>query len=280
MEILGIILVLILGCLMSKLSHKAYLRAMFFLGCLMLISELWKQWTLTNVVYGGFYVVWYFPFQLCSIPMYLCPLMLWLPDSLQKRIQIFLMTFSLLGGVAVFLDTTGMHYPLISLTIHSYIWHYLLILMGSWSGFLWRREEMVGTLNMKNSTMEDSPMEDPSMGEVGSKADNSVDNLYGEKSRRWTKRIGAFARMLPLWFGCLGIATILNLVLWPKGEISMFYISPFEESTQIIVHDVAVRYGIHAANLGYLAAMLAGAWIVYSLWCLEGKRTQENYNCS
>ena len=44
------------------------------------------------------------------------------------------MCYSLLGGIAVFADTSGLHYSLPSLTLHSYLWHILLILLGIFSG--------------------------------------------------------------------------------------------------------------------------------------------------
>ena len=45
----------------------------FFLICglFMLSGEIWKQLTLTFILGGGQYNWWYFPFQLCSIPMYI-----------------------------------------------------------------------------------------------------------------------------------------------------------------------------------------------------------------
>ena len=46
-------------------------RFLFYTGLVMAASEIWKQWTLTFVLGGGSYNWWYFPFQLCSVPMYL-----------------------------------------------------------------------------------------------------------------------------------------------------------------------------------------------------------------
>lgn len=109
----------------------------FYLGCAMFISELIKQLLLTFVVGGGHYDWWYFPFQLCSIPMYFLPLYRYL-KSIQVKLVVltFFMTYSLLGGVAVFFDTSGMHYSLAILTVHSYLWHILLIIIGVFSGVL------------------------------------------------------------------------------------------------------------------------------------------------
>lgn len=109
----------------------------FFLsGILMLISELWKQWCLTFMVYSGTYQWFYFPFQLCSLPLYLTILIPLLSGkAIQKTFYTFLMDFSLLGGMAAFFDTSGMYYPLTALTVHSFLWHIFLIFLGICAGF-------------------------------------------------------------------------------------------------------------------------------------------------
>ena len=45
---------------------------------LMFCSEIWKQFTLTFAIGGGSYIWWYFPFQLCSIPMYILLVYPWI----------------------------------------------------------------------------------------------------------------------------------------------------------------------------------------------------------
>lgn len=109
----------------------------FFLACgiLMLASEIWKQWQLAFLLGGGHYNWWYFPFQLCSIPMYLC-LFIGLPPSRKytPACLTFLMDYGLLSGIFTFFDTTGMHYGYAPLTIHSYLWHILLIFLGLCAG--------------------------------------------------------------------------------------------------------------------------------------------------
>ena len=41
-------------------------------GIVLLLMEIWKQLMIWKVEFGGRYEIWYFPFQLCSMPMYLC----------------------------------------------------------------------------------------------------------------------------------------------------------------------------------------------------------------
>lgn len=110
-------------------------RFLFYTGILLTISELWKQWTLTYPLGKGHYNWWYFPLQLCSVPMYLLLILpLFQASHFKKILFTFIMDFSLLGGIGAFLDTSGMHYPLLSLTCHSYLWHIILIIIGLFCG--------------------------------------------------------------------------------------------------------------------------------------------------
>lgn len=116
------------------LVRKNRLRNFFFCGICLFISELLKQLLLTFAVNGGSYYWWYFPFQLCSIPMYLMLLLPFVCPNVQEIFLLFLSTFGLLGGIAAFADTSGLKYSLPLLTVHSYIWHFILILVGIYAG--------------------------------------------------------------------------------------------------------------------------------------------------
>lgn len=122
--------------------HSVRFRPFFLLcGFLMAASEIWKQLYLTFGINGGSYDWWYFPFQLCSMPMYV---LLLLPHAKKGRLRqallAFLMCYGTLGGIAVFADTSGLHYPVVSLTVHSYLWHILQIAVGLLAGIVFRQE--------------------------------------------------------------------------------------------------------------------------------------------
>ena len=92
-------------------------------------SEAAKQILMT--VSGGSYQWWYFPFQLCAMPLYFLPVYCLAKDGKVKRtVASFLADFALIGGTFVFLDTSGMHYDIPILTFHSYLWHVLMIIMA------------------------------------------------------------------------------------------------------------------------------------------------------
>ncbi len=118
---------------------RTYRGVYLLCGLVMAGSEIWKQLTLTFVVNGGVYNWWYFPFQLCSVPMYLCLILPWVRSKrAYALLATFFMDFTLLSGIFTFFDTSGLQYPLATLTAHSYLWHFLLIGLGLFTG--WTRQ--------------------------------------------------------------------------------------------------------------------------------------------
>ena len=148
--------------LACRLPLKKQNLLLNLLAALFPLSEIWKQLLLTWAN-GGVYRWWYFPFQLCSMPLYLLPLRqllalcllqshalrlrqshaLRLRQSLALRLRRvpllswlssvltdFLADFGLLAGLFAFADQTGMRYPLPALTLHSYLWHFAMIFLG------------------------------------------------------------------------------------------------------------------------------------------------------
>ena len=102
-------------------------RILFLCGAVMLSTEIWKQLVLTLSA-GGHYNLWYLPFQLCSIPMYVLLAYPWLRREKIRRVLLaFLMCYGLLGGIAAFADTSGMKYAYPALTVHSHLWHVLKV---------------------------------------------------------------------------------------------------------------------------------------------------------
>ena len=65
----GILAAIFLAWKLPRGTHPQVLPAC---GLILAVSEIYKQGFLYYIVNGGQYDWWYFPFQLCSIPMYLC----------------------------------------------------------------------------------------------------------------------------------------------------------------------------------------------------------------
>lgn len=89
--------------MIKKFSLHCIEKVLFFIGIFLLTSEILKQLLLTFVMNNGHYNLWYFPFQLCSLPMYLLVLYPFFhTEPARDAILGFLSTYNLLGGIAVF----------------------------------------------------------------------------------------------------------------------------------------------------------------------------------
>ncbi|MDD2978902.1 MAG: hypothetical protein PHN80_02905 [Hespellia sp.] len=204
-------------------------------GVLMFLSEVWKQYTLTFHIFHGQYCVWYFPFQLCSIAMYLCLLYPFARKEGTRQVLLaFLMDYSLLGGIFVFFDTSGMQYPLRALTIHSYLWHILLIVLGLYAGYLNIHADITSA--------------------------NKVNHRPGPFAD-----CQFFAATCIYGFCCI-IATALNLLLTPYGEIDMFYINPLHSMGQRVFTVIAAHTSTPVGIIVYILATITGAGTLHLLW--------------
>lgn len=130
--LIGCALAVTCAFLSCRLSESGQRYLLIFLSVLFPLSEIGKQ-ILLYISNGCSFDWWYFPFQLCSMPLYLLPLYCLLPEKYERlRLALadFLTDFGLLGGIFAFADSSGMHYALPVLTLHSYLWHFLLIFLG------------------------------------------------------------------------------------------------------------------------------------------------------
>ncbi len=109
---------------------------MFLCGIFLSLGEIYKQLFLYVVVNQGRFDWWYFPFQLCSTPMYLClslPVIKKYP-SLRQTVCTYLRDFCLLGGVMALAEPSGLLHPYWVLTLHGLAWHIVLIFLGLFCG--------------------------------------------------------------------------------------------------------------------------------------------------
>lgn len=106
-------------------------RILFSCGLLLAVMEAYKQGFLFFVPNGGRYDWWYFPFQLCSVPMYLGLSYPLLRSDLPRRIAAgFIQDFGLLGGIMALAVPPGLMHPYWTMTLHGFLWHFILIFMG------------------------------------------------------------------------------------------------------------------------------------------------------
>lgn len=226
-------------------------KLFFTFGLLMLCSEIWKQLTLTFIVGHGVYNLWYFPFQLCSIPMYVfLALPFARPKKIRRALLCFNMCYALLGGTAAFADTTGLHYSYAPLTVHSYLWHFFMIGTAVFTGITCIRELMTDR-NKKQSSASLSP-------------ETKTLNASPEKRRCLPPQ--AFAGSSILYLFCCLIAVFINITLDKYGTINMFYINPDYPMRQIVFRDIAALTGDAASILIYIGATIFGAFLLFLIW--------------
>lgn len=126
---------------LKKVGQKHCFSILFLCGVVLGISELYKQLFLYYVVNDGRYDWWYFPFQLCSLPMYFCLLLPWIPSGRMKRIICtFMQDFHLLGGIMALAEPSGLLHPYWFLTLHGFFWHFILIFISLFIGFCGQSE--------------------------------------------------------------------------------------------------------------------------------------------
>ena len=112
-------------------SDKTAGWILFSTGLLLIISEAFKQLFYSFVMMDNQYSWGDFPFQLCSIPMYLCLIAPWLkPGKLQRGMYSFMVLYNLLGGAISFVEPSGLLLDHWFLTIHACLWHMLLVFIG------------------------------------------------------------------------------------------------------------------------------------------------------
>ena len=117
---------------------KGNVRLMVTAGILFGCLELLKQWYLVTAVFPDRYPVWYVPFQLCSMPIYLGLLYPFFPERLKRAAETFLVDFGLLGGAAALIVRDGFTFPEHpALTLHGWVWH---LLMCALAIILWLRQ--------------------------------------------------------------------------------------------------------------------------------------------
>ena len=132
--VIGIALCLLLAYKLRNVSEKGNKIVLFSAGTFLIVTEIYKQLFYYFYMDNGAmnqYDWWIFPFQLCSVPMYLCIIAVFLkPGPVQNGIYGFMTTYNLLGGLMAFIEPSGISHAYWTLTLHAYLWHMTLIFIG------------------------------------------------------------------------------------------------------------------------------------------------------
>lgn len=225
----GILLALLAACFLARRPAIRPERMLFSCGLFLLVMEIYKQMFLYQIVNQKQYDWWYFPFQLCSVPMYLCLLYPFFAGPVsgqspaQKILATFLQDFGLLGGIMALTFPEGFLTSWWVLTIHGFLWHFLLIFIA----------------------------------------------VYCMRKGLCDFTENGFVKMLPLYaLCCLIAATINTAVQWtvyPRSYTDLFYINCFFPSEQPLFHQISLALGNIWGHLAYMLASCIGAGLIHQV---------------
>lgn len=134
--IVGLALSLYLAWRLRNVGKRGNIIILLTVGVFLLISEVYKQLFYYFYIGEGSYQWWIFPFQLCSVPMYLCILApLLKPGKISRSMYSFMMIYNLLGGFMAFVEPSGIVHEYWTLTLHAFVWHMLIVFVGLYIGF-------------------------------------------------------------------------------------------------------------------------------------------------
>ena len=129
--IIGFAVCALFAWLLRGIGDKSAERMLFSLGFILAVSELIKQGFYYFMITDRSYHWYEFPFQMCSIPMYLCLLLPLVKIKWLKRSMYAVMAlYNFPGGAIAFSEPSGMFHSYWFLTLHSISWHMILVFIG------------------------------------------------------------------------------------------------------------------------------------------------------
>ena len=204
------------------------------------LSEIWKQLLLTWEG-GGAYQWWYLPFQLCSMPLYLLPARQILIHLGNREIPAECPVASFQGGISKYSGAVR----LISDFLTDFGLLGGLFAFADQSGMHYRLRVLTVHSYLWHFTM-------------------IFLGLYLIFSGRHSRTYRSYLRPAALFLVLAAGAEMINALCHHFGEINMFYISPWEPVTQIILRDIASYIGIPAEIALYLILILTGGFLIHA----------------
>ncbi len=126
------LLLIVLVCYFARNSSDRVFRIVLFsVGTALLLSEVYKQLYYLYADGSEGYDWYIFPFQLCSVPMYLSVFAGCLKKgAVRDAVCEYLASIGFLGGIMAYLEPSGILKPTYFTLIHSCLWHALLIFLA------------------------------------------------------------------------------------------------------------------------------------------------------
>ena len=218
----------------GQTGYKKRIRILAFLGWLMALSEIYKQLFLYYIVNEGAFDWWFFPFQLCSVPMYMCILLPLVKEKVQKVLLTFMTGFTFLSAVCALIYPEDMLRPYVSLTVHGFAWHGVLLLISI----------VAGASGMADLTL-----------------------------KGYLRSVWLFLGLAAAAVGINVIGERMSAGSALSSYPNMFYLSPFHPSNQPFVDIVEKSLGRLPAMAVYTAAIIVIAGVIDFIFRAISRRT-------
>ena len=138
-------------CLLLKNKSEKSIRIFLLVSWIVIVLlEIYKQ-VVFSFEYNNGKVVWdyqwyAFPFQFCSLQLYLLPFVIFLKDGkVRDAVIVFLATYSFFGGLSVYAYPNDVFISTIGINVQTMIHHGLQILLGVFFAVVYRDK-----INIKN----------------------------------------------------------------------------------------------------------------------------------
>ena len=152
--IVGFLAVIFAAWKLRKLGDRGSRILLFSCGLFLFVTEIYKQLFYFFYIGHGTYQWWIFPFQMCSVPMYFLLIGPFLKNGPVRRgMYHFMMIYNLLGGVSAYFEPSGMVYPYLTLTLHSFLWHLTLVFVGLYLGLSGQTEKRMKDFGSASITL-------------------------------------------------------------------------------------------------------------------------------
>lgn len=217
------------------------IRILTILGWILLFTEIYKQLFYYFIINDQVYDWWYFPFQLCSVPMYLCILLPFLNKKLQTVVLTFMCGYTFVGAVAALIWPAGMLKPYVMLTMHGQIWHGILLFISV----------MIGLSGMADLTLKG----------------------FLRSSLLFLLLCG-IATLINIIAEPISTAHPVYIGNGAVSYPSMFYLSPYHLSNQPVISQIDVQIGHTAAMIIYILLIMAAAGLVDFMFSIAVKHNR------
>lgn len=229
-HIMALVLILLAnlatGVFLRRLDEEKLLRLLHRFGIVMLVAEVWKQWFCYVYLFSKELNLWFFPWQLCSMAMYVSFLVQYVRGKSQTAFLVFLSTYSLLGGIVALILPYDMLRPQVPLMVHSFAYHGAML-----------TEALIAFLILKKRQKKEKPAFLP-----------ATVLFLGMAAVAEIINVAAHA-----------------LLHDPNLEPNMFYITPFYPSTQPVLSDIAHMCGIPVEIVVYIGLIILTSYCLFTV---------------